>query len=459
MISVRPKRNRGPLVRGEHNEVGSAGKRIAVVGSGITGLSCAWLLSQRHRVTLFEAAPRLGGHGCTVDVPHGSANVAVDMGFIVYNERTYPNLTALFAHLDVPTSPSCMSLGLSLDDGAFEYGGHDVPALFAQWRNVARPRFWNMIAALLRLYRLGRAAAPPDSMTLGAWLDEQRIPRDFQHDHLLPMAAAIWSCPPGAVREQPAVAFLRFCDNHGLLRLSDRPAWRTVAGGARAYISRLRARIAGDVLVDREVVGVSRETDGVIVRLANGRAHAFDEIVLAVHGADALALLADAHPTERAVLGTFRDLPNRAVLHGDASLMPRRRAAWSSWNFIGRAGPGDEPPCVTYWMNRLQGLPGPNLFVTLNPFREPARSLIHAEQLFTHPLFDTPSLVAQKQIWLLQGVRRTWFCGAWMGAGFHEDGLQAGLAVAEALGGVRRPWRVQAESGRIHLPAEMALAP
>jgi hypothetical protein len=434
--------------------------RIAVVGSGIAGLSCAWLLSQRHDVMLYEASSWIGGHSCTVEAPRGTDGTVapVDMGFIVYNERTYPNLTALFSHLNVPTKPSCMSLGLSLEDGAFEFGGHDFSALFAQRLNAVRPRFWHMLYSLLRLYRIGRLAAPADSMSLGQWLDGHGFSASFQRDNLLPMAAAIWSCPPGAARDQPAASFLRFCDNHGLLRLRDRPDWRTVDGGAREYVARLRARFAGAVFSRCEVVSVTRGAGGVTVWDANGGAREFDHVVLATHGADALALLADADAREHAVLGAFCDVPNRAVLHGDASLMPKRRAVWSSWNFIGRRNNDDGPPCVTYWMNRLQGIPGADLFVTLNPWREPAPGLVFAEQSFGHPLFDPASLAAQKQIWGLQGARRTWFCGAWMGSGFHEDGLQAGLAVAEALGGVRRPWQVAAESGRIHLPPEMAFA-
>jgi predicted NAD/FAD-binding protein len=438
--------------------VRDANLQIAVVGSGIAGLSCAWLLSQRHRVTLYETAPRLGGHSCTVDVAREGGDVAVDMGFIVYNEQTYPNLTALFRTLDVPTKPSCMSLGLSLDNGGFEYGGHNLAALFAQPGNAVRPRFWVMLFHLLRLYRIGRTAAPADDVSLGTWLDRNRIPASFQRDHLLPMAAAIWSCPPGAVRGQPAIAFLRFCDTHGLLRLNGRPEWRTVEGGARAYVRRLRDRISGDVVTGWEVANIARHRDGVTVRGADGTARAFHQVVLATHGADALAMLSDPDEAERSVLGAFHDLPNRAVLHGDASLMPRRRAMWSSWNLIARHGDSDEPPCVTYWMNRLQSIPGADLFVTLNPPREPARGLTYAEQSFAHPAFDTATLRAQKDIWRLQGARKTWFCGAWLGAGFHEDGLQAGLAVAEALGGVRRPWNVANESGRIHLPREMACA-
>jgi predicted NAD/FAD-binding protein len=432
--------------------------RIAVVGGGIAGLSCAWLLSQRHRVTLYERVATLGGHSRTVDVPRPAGVVPVDIGFIVYNEPTYPNLTALFAHLEVPTQPSCMSLGLSIDDAGFEYGGHDLASLLAQKRNAVRPRFWAMLWNLLRLYRMAPTAMPGDDVSLGAWLDAHRFSPGFQRDHLLPMAGAIWSCPPGAARDQPAAAFLRFCNNHGLLRLHDRPDWRTVAGGSREYVKRLRAHTDAEFLAGREVVGVARSADGVAVRDAGGGVRQFDHVVLATHGDEARALLDDADGAERAVLGSFRCLPNRAVLHGDMALMPKRRAMWSSWNFIGRSADTGDAACITYWMNRLQNIPGPDLFVTLNPWREPKPSLIYADQKFTHPLFDAATLAAQRDIWRLQGARRTWFCGAWLGAGFHEDGLQAGLAVAEALGGVRRPWRVAAESGRIYLPEDMAMA-
>jgi uncharacterized protein len=432
------------------------GQRIAVIGSGIAGLSCAWLLGQRHTVTLYEADTRLGGHSCTVDVPRPQGSIAVDMGFIVYNEATYANLTALFRHLNVPTRESCMSLGFSLEQGGLEYGGDNIAALLAQRANLVRPRFWAMLAGLLRLYRAAEHASPPAGISLGDWLDEHRVPAAVQRDHLLPMAAAIWSCPPDAVRAQPALAFLRFCDTHCLLRLNNRPAWRTVDGGSREYIRRLRAHIAAEVLQGCEVVGIARRADGVTVRDATGGARAFDQVVLATHGDTALSLLDDADHAERAVLGAFRCGPNRAILHSDTALMPRRRPVWSSWNFLGRRNDTADAPCVTYWMNRLQNIPGPDLFVTLNPWREPAPGTVIAEQNFEHPLFDTASLRAQQDIWRLQGSRRTWFCGAWLGAGFHEDGLQAGLAVAERLGGVRRPWRVAGQSARLHMPAEMA---
>jgi predicted NAD/FAD-binding protein len=380
------------------------------------------------------------------------------MGFIVYNEPTYPNLTALFRHLNVQTRPTCMSLGVSLDGGALEYGGNSAASLFAQKRNLVRPRFWRMLANIARLYGMAPWADVDPAETLGAWLDRHRFSAGFQADHLLPMAAAIWSCPAGAVRDQPAAAFITFCDNHGLMRLRNRPEWRTVVGGARVYVERLLAAFSGELRTGQEIVGISRDASLVTLRDAGGGAERFDQVVIATHGDDACALLQDKDADEQLVLGAFRCVANRAVLHSDSSLMPRRRGTWSSWNFTARTGAQTEPPCVTYWMNNLQGLPGSDLFVTLNPVREPAPGTVIAEQSFTHPVFDVETRAAQEAIWVLQGHRRTYYCGAYLGAGFHEDGLQAGLAVAEAIGGVRRPWHVASPSGRLRLPLEDAMA-
>jgi predicted NAD/FAD-binding protein len=433
-------------------------KRVAVIGSGISGLSAAWLLSRAHEVVVYERAERLGGHSRTVRVGPGAT--PVDIGFIVYNEVTYPNLVALFRHLGVATQTSDMSFSVSIDDGRLEYAGTTLRGLFVQPVNLLRPRFWVMLRDLLRFYR----AAPRDAqamerdlVSLDAYLARKGYGAGFVQDHLLPMAAAIWCTPAGEIGAYPAAAFIRFCENHGLLKLRDRPVWRTVTGGSQAYVERLAAPLAGSVRLGCGVVAIRREERGVLLRDTEGGAERYDEVVIATHAPQALALLEDPSDSERALLGALRTAPNRVVLHRDARFMPRRRAAWASWNYLGR---GEGERCVTYWMDRLQSLPagtGPH-FVTVNPPEEPA-AILH-EACFAHPRFDAAAIRAQRALWTLQGTRQTWYCGAWFGAGFHEDGLQAGLAVAEQLGGVRRPWSVPEGSSRIHAPltAELAVA-
>jgi predicted NAD/FAD-binding protein len=426
---------------------------IAVIGTGISGMSAAWLLSQRHDVTVYEQDNRLGGHSHTVDAPGATP---VDTGFIVYNHRNYPNLVALFEHLKVPTKASEMSFAVSVDDGALEYGTTTFGQLIAQKRNIVRPRFWSMLNDLMRFYREAPSfrETGDEIASLGDYLDRGRYCRAFQDDHLLPMAAAIWSTPAGRVRDYPAAAMIRFCDNHGLLKVSGRPEWRTVDGGSREYVSRLTASYAERVRAGQAVRHVSRTPTGVVVTDASGTTERFDHVVFATHADQALAILSDPSPDEAALLGAFQYTRNETILHRDASLMPKRKAVWSSWNYLARTGDGASAPCVTYWMNRLQSIPEDNpLFVTLNPVKPPRPDTVIRTEFYEHPVFDEAAIRAQRQIWQLQGKRNSWFCGAYFGSGFHEDGLQAGLAVAEALGGVRRPWTVPNESGRIHLSA------
>jgi predicted NAD/FAD-binding protein len=436
--------------------------RIAVVGSGISGLSCAWLLAQKHHVEVFEADARIGGHSHTVEAPEGNEAVPVDTGFIVFNEPAYPNLTALFRHLGVTTRASDMSFAVSLDRGALEYAGTDLNGLFAQRGNLLRPRFWSMLAELRRFYREApRDAASCGDLSLDAYLDARGYGRAFRDDHLYPMGAAIWSSKAAQVGEYPVAAFVRFCQNHGLLQISDRPVWRTVDGGSREYVRRLTQPFMNQIRCDEPVQGLQRSDNGVYLRTRRGTwpAH-FDHVVLATHADQALKLLPAPTADESRLLGAFRYSSNLAVLHSDPALMPQRRAVWSSWNYLADRG-GDTAPTVTYWMNRLQphlpqGRDARPLFVTLNPAREPRPEHLIRTELYTHPLFDAAAIKAQRELWTLQGHQRTWFCGAHFGSGFHEDGLQSGLAVAEALGGVRRPWRVADESGRIHLTQAVA---
>jgi len=420
---------------------------VAVVGSGVAALSAAWLLSREHRVTLYEKAERLGGHSNTVVAGAMGVEVAVDTGFICFNDATYPNLIALFEHLGVPTRATDMSFAVSRDQGRFEYA---APGLFAQRRNLLRPRFWSMLGEILRFYRqapVDLAGLTDPQLTLGDYLKREGFSEAFREDHLLPMAAAIWSSPAHTLRDYPAEAFIRFCGNHGLLKLVGRPLWRTVEGGSRIYVERL-AQAISDIRLSCGVTSVRRTDKGVVVHDSQGGAARFDHVVIGAHADQALAMLAEPTARERQVLGAFRYSRNLTVLHTDQTLMPRRRRAWASWNYIGTDG----GLCVTYWMNRLQGIEGQDLFVTLNPPRPPRPDTLLRSELYEHPIFNPAAIQAQKQLWSLQGQGGVWFCGAHFGAGFHEDGLQSGLAVAEQLGGVRRPWAVEDESGRIHLP-------
>ena len=426
---------------------------IAVIGSGIAGLSAAWLLSRRYSVTVFEASARLGGHAHTVEVEAGGRAVPVDTGFIVYNERTYPNLTRLFRHLGVATEPSDMSFGVSAADGRLEYAGaRRLAGLFAQKSNLLRPGFWRMLADIVRFYGACRErdARSLAGVTLGDLLAEGNYGRAFRDAHLLPMAAAIWSGTFRSIVDIPAACFLAFSRNHGLLQIGGRPQWRTVAGRSREYVKRLAAGISGTVFLNAPVRALRRGLGGVEVALAKGartrfdRAR-FDRVIVATHADTALRMLADPSEEERRLLGAFAFQPNRAILHGDPALMPRRRACWSSWNYIAQEAAGEGTPVfVTYWLNRLQNLgTAAPLFLSLNAARHPREETVLAEFTYDHPQFDGAAIAAQAELLRIQGVRDTWFCGAWTGYGFHEDGLVSSMAAAAALG-VEAPWSVPA---------------
>lgn len=427
--------------------------KIAVVGSGIAALSAAWLLSQRHSVTLYEKADRLGGHSNTVTASLATGRVAVDTGFICYNDATYPNLIALFDHLGVANCETDMSFSVSRDGGRFEYA---APGLFAQKSNILKPRFWSMLGETVRFYRKAPkdlAALSGTEISLGQYLTREGFSSAFRDDHLLPMAAAIWSAPAETLMDYPAEAFIRFCINHGLLKLTGRPLWRTVKDGSRVYVEQL-ARSVSKILLNRGVTSIHRTDAGVQIHDSTGGIEIYDHVVIGAHADQALKMLNSPSALERELLGAFKYSLNLTVLHTDTSLMPRRRKAWASWNYIGT----QSGLCVSYWMNKLQGLPGQDVFVTLNPPHAPKPDTLLCSELYEHPIFDAAAIAAQKRLWELQGQGGVWFCGAHFGAGFHEDGLQSGLAVAEQLGGVRRPWTVENESGRIHVSTPRNLA-
>ncbi|MES2323151.1 MAG: FAD-dependent oxidoreductase [Pseudomonadota bacterium] len=415
--------------------------KIAVIGAGISGLSCAYRLVQGGaEVTLFEAGTYFGGHSNTVDVTLDGHHFGVDTGFLVFNERTYPQLISLFGELGVDTAPSDMSFSvrLPLDGGSLEWAGSNLDTVFAQRANLVRPRFLRMLGEILRFNAQATAMARSGAMpatALGAFLDRHGYSRQFRDWYLLPMAACIWSCPSGQMLAFPASTFIRFCHNHGLLQVSERPRWRTVRGGARNYVKPLLAAIA-DQRLATPVTGLTRHGEGAAasVRVVTARgAERFDHAVLACHSDQALALLGDSDAGERALLAPIGYQPNRAVLHTDARCLPRKRRAWAAWNYQSNAAP-TPAVCVHYLLNKLQPLPCTTpLILSLNPLDEPAPANVLASFDYAHPVFDAAALAAQARLPALQGRRHTWFAGAWTGYGFHEDGLKSGLAVAAAL--------------------------
>jgi len=414
--------------------------RIAVVGSGVAGLGAAWALSRVHDVTVFEAGTYLGGHAHTVEIQDRGRSIPVDTGFIVYNEANYPNLVRLFQALEVPTEPSDMSFAVSRGAGAFEYQARAL-GVFAQPSNLFRRSYRTMVREIFRFTKEAKALVGTEAReSTGAWLDRRGFSAALRDDFLLPMVACIWSSSLDDMRSYPAATMAAFLDNHGLLDVLRRPVWRTVSGGSRAYVARAAASF-DDVRLTTPIDAIVRLSDGVIVRDANGRQERYDHVVLATHADTSLSILGDdASQDERRLLGAFGYTENRAVLHHDPALMPVRRRAWSSWNYLADGGPGEATRSVslTYWMNRLQNLETEHpVLVTLNPLREPDD--VVAEYTYHHPAFDRVAVDAQRELPSIQGADRTWFAGSYCGNGFHEDGLKAGLEVAASLG-APAPW-------------------
>lgn len=416
--------------------------RIAVIGGGVSGLGAAWALRDRHEVTLFEKDTRLGGHANTVDIDYDGVPIAVDTGFIVFNSHNYPNLVGLLAHLGVETFDSDMSFAVS-DPQGYEWSSNGVAGIFAWKRNVASPTFLCMLSDIVRFSTQARADLAQDGRLEGATIEDYvqslRLSRGFLDHYLMPMGAAIWSTNEREMRRYPAESFLRFFDNHRLLH-AKRPQWRTVKGGSRTYVEKLREDLGRRVRSGAPVLSVSRGLDGVTVRTAEGPA-VFDQVIFACHSDEALAILgAEATPAEATHLAAVRYAPNTAYLHRDPALMPKRQAAWASWNYLRGGGIAQEGVTVSYWMNLLQNINRKHpLFVTLNPATPPDPALTFKTIAYSHPQFDRPALAAQRALKELQGQNRTWFAGAWLGYGFHEDGLSSGLAAARQLGAVL-PW-------------------
>lgn len=415
--------------------------RIAVVGAGISGLACADLLSRAHDVTVYEAAPRPGGHARTLAVKHGGRQVAVDTGFIVYNEVNYPLLTRMFAAMGVATHESNMSFGVRYGDGELEFCSSSLAGLFAQKRNLASPRYIGMLRDILKFFREARTVLDdPREPTLGELISRLRLGAWFKDRFLVPMGAAIWSTPPAQMLEFPAKSFVRFFDNHGLLSVSGHHRWRTVTGGSITYVNHIVAKLGDRIRSGTPVAEVRQEGRGFAVTTTAGHRETFDEVVFASHADASLAMLADATPEERRLLGAFAFRDNEGVLHSDQRLMPRAKSAWASWVYAAGGPETKGRVSVTYWMNQLQNLAGPPLFVSLNPDRPIDPDKILDRHIFRHPVFSLEAMQAQPAIPAIQGKRGLWFCGAWQRNGFHEDGLWSAVRVVEAKG-IAIPWR------------------
>jgi len=413
--------------------------KIAIIGTGISGLGAAYLLHPHHDITVYEKETRLGGHSRTVDITIDGKNIPVDTGFIVFNDRNYPLLNGLFRHIGVPIQKSDMSFGASIGNGYLEYGSK---GMFAQKRNLLRPAYWRMLWDILRFNRQAAAYLHrSNDITLAQCLDELRMGDWFRRYYLQAMGAAIWSCSIDTILKFPARNFIQFFHNHGLLTVNGHPQWYTVTGGSRTYIEKLVTGFRDRIRLGCGVKSVTRTGDGVMVADTQGAKNTYDHVIFACHGDQALALLADADAVEQKILGAFTYQKNRAVLHADTSLMPENRGAWASWIYLSEQQRDQNPSVsLTYWMNNLQNLPTEqNVFVTLNPGRMPAADLIYDQHDFDHPVFTRNTASAQQQIGAIQNVNRVSFCGAHLRYGFHEDGLLSAVNIAASLG-VDVPW-------------------
>ena len=432
------------LARGCVNgpSAGVAMAKIAIVGTGIAGLGSAYLLHPDHEITVYEKSARIGGHSRTVTVDYDGQGIAVDTGFIVFNRSNYPNLSAMFGHLGVPTHASDMSFAASIRDGWLEWGARDLDSVIGQRRNLLRPNFGRLVRDVLIFNtRAQEVVERHPELTLDGLIQKLGLGEWFRRYYLLPMSGAIWSCPPCEMMHFPARTLVRFFANHHLLSYTGQPQWYTVTGGAQEYVRRLTASFSHRIRTNCAAVAVTRPAPGKVrIKDAGGGEEIYDQVVMASHGDETLALLKDADAAERAALGCFRYQKNRAVLHRDQSLMPRRRRCWASWVYSSDGEFLHPKITVTYWMNLLQGIDQRYpLFVSLNPKRDIPQELIFDQAEFDHPVFDQGAIAAQAQIAGLQGRRNSWFAGAHLGHGFHEDGLASAVRVARALG-ARIPW-------------------
>lgn len=416
--------------------------KTAVIGSGIGGLSAAWLLNQKHQVVLYEAADYLGGHTNTVDVTLDGITHPVDTGFLVHNDLTYPNLIQLFQHLGVDTYASDMSFSVQIPDAGVEWAGTNLATVFGQYRNLLRPNFWRMLKEIIHFNNNANrllTIAESKPISLGRMLDLEGYSRLLRDWYLLPMAAAIWSSKPKEILDFPAETFLRFCINHRLLQIEDRPQWHTIVGGGRSYVEKMAHHL--NVRLNTPVQSVVRDNNRVTIT-SSSNTEEFDAVVFATHPPETLKMLSDATEEEQQTLGAFGYQPNRAVLHSDRSFLPQRESIWAAWNYLS-TGDEDESVCVTYLLNRLQNLPfAKPVMVTLNPPGNNSPKDLIASYNYAHPIFDQNTIEAQGNLPRIQGSNHSWYCGAWCGYGFHEDGLKSALNIISDFA-VEAPWPIQ----------------
>ena len=413
--------------------------KIAIIGSGISGLSAAWLLNTRHQVTLYEAADYLGGHTNTVDVTLDGMTYPVDTGFLVHNDLTYPNLIQLFERLGVQTHDTEMTFSVSQPELDIEWAGSSLATVFAQRKNLLRLHFWRMLQEIVSFNNRSHELlewSERQRVTLGGLLDEHGYSKSFRQGYLLPMAAAIWSSSPSEILGFPAATFLRFCINHRLLQIEGRPKWRSIVGGGRTYVKKMAESL--DVRLNHPVDEVIRE-DGMVKLTSRGETVTYDAVIFATHAPETVHALKDADAVEQELLGSVRYQPNRAILHTDQRFLPQRESLWSAWNYLSLGEEG-RSVCVTYLLNHLQNLPFDTpLMVTLNPPQGMAPRGEIARFDYDHPIFDQAAIDAQSRLELIQGRNSTWYCGAWCGYGFHEDGLKSALRIIGDFG-VEAPW-------------------
>jgi uncharacterized protein len=430
--------------------------RIAVIGSGISGISAAWLLSPANEVDVYEAEGRLGGHSCTLDVTPSDLTFPVDTGFMVFNRRTYPNLIRFFDHLGMQANDADMSFSVQVPAENIEWSGTNLNTVFAQRKNIVNPKFLLMIADILKLSRNAQRLLDDPTvlpLTLGQLLEREGFSTGFTDWYLIPMGDAIWSTPPGEMLDYPAATFLRFCNNHGLLTVTGKPQWLSLVGGARAYVEEAAKAFSGTVHLGEPVERIERSGRCVVVHTAR-RSERYDAVVMACHPPQSLEMLAsEATEEERDVLHAFEYWPNDIVLHTDTSFMPKSRRAWASWNWFSETSDMEKSSLVlTYQVNTLQPIPAeaPTVMETLNRDREPAAGTLLAHQVFDHPMYNAGAIAAQSRVPALQGVGGVWYAGAWTRYGFHEDGMLSGVRVAEALGATV-PWGDELDETRTRM--------